>query len=236
MNLSFARLVGALVASLAVFALPALAQEAVPPSTAPVIVKPIFGQPKIEVIKVEDEPKRHYEKWRVTQIVVLANLPPSMPKATYLLPGYARPIFTLHLQTDEKKADLRNRFVQLKDELNAATLADLDVRQETPAYKAIIAHLGQVEGAGAEFKLWRYRQLTSFGEENWPGHTLLPTQCAGALCFVERSRTYEIEGVKSGRRTLFKAQVETFGDNMHYTTLCLGRVLNIETGEIEKAK
>ncbi len=236
MNLFFARFVGVSAASLAVFALPTLAQETAPSSTATVVVKPIFGQPKVEVLKVEDEPNRHYEKWRVTQIVVLANLPPSTPKATYTLPGYARPTYSLHLQSDEKKADLRERFAQLKDELNAATFTDLDVRQETPAYKAIIAHLGREEDAGAEFKLWRYRQLTSFGETNWAGHTIGPTGYAGALCYVKRSRTYEIEGVKKGRKTLFKAEVEAPQDFMAFTMLCVDQVFNIETGQIEKAK
>ena len=229
------RYLAALSMALSLSVFPAMAQDA-KVEAAPIIVVPTFGKPQIKILKTEDEPNRHYEKWTETTLVVFASLPPSADGLTYQTQELKVAGFELRLQANAKKSDLRTRFSQLKAELQTAKWNKFTATRDSPQFKALEAKMGVVEAAAPALTLWNSTQLTGLTEHIQPVNTLKPRPNVGYACYGYIIRSYEMEGAKQGKTTLIKAEVSGPLLSVVLTPLEFGRTFNVETGQIEKPK
>jgi hypothetical protein len=192
--------------------LPASSQVAEEQLAPAVVLETIFAKPKIDVLETTDEPNRRFEKWREKTLVVFGAIPASPDNRDFVSKALIKPTFVLRLQTIEKEADFAKRFIELKKELTSITSAE------------------------PQLKKWDLSQWTSKGEETFPQQKFHSSPQAGWVCYAWLEREFQMEGVRAGKKTMFKAQVTSVGQGPTYMALSNGRSFNTETGEVIEPK
>ena len=179
---------------------------------SPVVLKTFWGKPKIEVLEVENESNRRFEKWREKVLVVFGYVLPSSDSRDFVTTPLVRPSFTLQLQTDEKKADFAKRFAELKAEMTTITSAE------------------------PQLKKWDLSHWVSKGEVTFPQAQFHSSSRMGRVSYAWLTREFQMEGVRVGKKTMFKAQITTSTDGPFGVVLEGGRTFDLKTGEIIELK
>jgi hypothetical protein len=186
----------------------ALSQEVQEQPERPVVLETTFAKPRVEVLETTDEPNRRFERWREKVLVVFGSIPPSSDGRDFVSKPLVTPSFDLRLQTHEKKEEFSTRFTELKKEL------------------------GTVANTTPQLKEWDLTQWTSKGEDTFPQQKFHSTPQAGWVCYAWLEREFNMESVRAGDKTMFKAQITTKAQGPTYMALIHGRTFNTETGEV----